>query len=293
LIEDDELRLKLGRQALKDACEFPPEKAAYNILKTFFKHTDTNNLLSDQENSIPPEDMIFVGEGDFIQTGNEFFKYFIELGNLKPHENVLDVGCGIGRMAIPLTRYLDKNGSYEGFDIVSLGIDWCQKNISTRYPHFHFQLADIINRFYTQNDHIRASEYKFPYEDESFDFIFLTSVFTHMLPEDMENYFSEIARVLKKNGRCLITFFLLNDESLRLISAKETTQNFQFVFNGYRTVDINNPESAVAYDEYMIRDLYKKHGFTIDEPIHFGSWCGRKNFLSYQDIIVATKNSIQ
>jgi glycosyltransferase involved in cell wall biosynthesis len=37
LVMDDEFRIKLGRQALKDACEFPPEKAAYNTLMALFK----------------------------------------------------------------------------------------------------------------------------------------------------------------------------------------------------------------------------------------------------------------
>ncbi len=239
---------------------------------------------------IPPEEMIFVGAGDFKKIGNDFLKYFIELGNLKPNARVLDIGCGIGRMAIPLTEYLDKTGSYEGFDIVSMGIDWCQKNISTRHPNFQFQLAEIVNQSYNQNGTVQASDYKFPYDNESFDFIYLTSVFTHMLPKDMENYFSEITRVLKKNGRCLITFFLLNEESHRFIAAKQTSQDFQYVFNGYRAVDKNNPESAVAYEEDIIRNLYKKHGFTIIEPIHYGAWCWRTNFLSYQDIIVAEKD---
>jgi len=289
LIRDTEFRIKLGKQALKDACEFPPEKAAYTTLIALFKKGENTDLLLHQEDMIPPDEMIFVGPGDFKQTGNEFFKYFIELGNLKSNEKVLDVGCGIGRMAIPLTRYLDKNGSYDGFDIVPMGVDWCQKNISTKYSNFHFQIADNFNRFYNPNCMFKSSEYKFPYSDESFDFIFLTSVFTHMLPTDMENYFTEIARVLKINGRCLITFFLLNAESYQLIKAKKSTQDFQFAFDGYHTVDKKIPESAVAYEEHIIRDLYKKFGLTIDDPIRFGSWCGRKNYTSYQDIILAVK----
>ena len=36
LITNDDLRIRLGRQAIKDACEFPPEKAAYNTLMAFF-----------------------------------------------------------------------------------------------------------------------------------------------------------------------------------------------------------------------------------------------------------------
>ena len=31
-------------------------------------------------------------------------------------------------------------------------------------------------------------EYSFPFKTSSFDFVFLTSVFTHMLPQDLDNY---------------------------------------------------------------------------------------------------------
>src|SRR3954454_3335822 len=68
-----------------------------------------------------------------------------------------------------------------------------------------------------------GSEYVFPYPNATFDFVFLTSVFTHMLPTDMEHYVSEIVRVLKPNGRSLCTFLLLNDESMRFMNAGFST----------------------------------------------------------------------
>jgi len=48
--------------------------------------------------------------GDFTAIGLEFLRHFIGIGGLEPNERVLDVGCGIGRMAIPLTRYLGAEG---------------------------------------------------------------------------------------------------------------------------------------------------------------------------------------
>ena len=53
----------------------------------------------------------------------------------------------------------------------------------------------------------------FPCADNSFDLVFLTSVFTHMFAGDVENYLSEISRVLKPGGKCLITWFLLDEVS--------------------------------------------------------------------------------
>ena len=59
---------------------------------------------------------------------------------------------------------------------------------------------------------------------------------------------------------------------------------------GGRVKNKEVPEDAVAYDESKIRELYEKH---VTE--HFGAdplrvwWCGRKDALSYQDIVVASK----
>lgn len=257
---------------------------------SYFLEDALDSLLGRRDELTPPKRKLFVGgKDDFKSTGEEFFRYFRELGGLKPNERVLDVGCGIGRMAVPLTKYLDERGSYDGFDIVADGINWCRKKITPKYPNFHFQLADVFNKKYNPHGKYRASEYYFPYESESFDLVFLTSVFTHMLPQDMEHYLYEIARTMKRRGRCLITFFLLNRESLELINLGKSIYDFKHEGGGFRTIDKATPESGVAYDEKFIRGLYEKLRLTIAEPIHLGSWCGRENYLSYQDVIIAVK----
>lgn len=246
-----------------------------------------DSVLKRRDPLTPPKGRIFFGGGDFDKIGEEYFLYFVDLGGLKPHERVLDVGCGIGRMAVPLTRYLSANGSYEGFDVFLEGIRWCRKNIAPKYPNFRFQVADIKNKEYNPSGRFAASEYTFPYEDASFDFVLLTSVFTHLLPEELENYLSEIRRVLAPNGRCLATFFLLNDESLEAIRSGASTIDFRHDFGGYRAKDADTPEAAIAYPEDYVRRLYIERGLSIVEPIHYGAWPGRRSFLSYQDIVVA------
>lgn len=239
---------------------------------------------------MPPEKDIFPGNAsNFEKAGREFLGHFKDLCGLQPGDRVLDVGCGIGRMAIPLTGYLSREGSYEGFDVVARGVRWCQENVTPRYPNFRFQLADVHNERYNRGGGYEAREYEFPYEDESFDFVFLASVFTHMPPEEVDHYLSEISRVLKPGGRCLISYFLLNEESLRLIEEGRSGRDFKPSTGIYRVIDPENPEHAVGYDEEYVLGLHEKHGLKPVRPPGYGAWCGRKEFLSYQDIVVATK----
>jgi SAM-dependent methyltransferase len=237
----------------------------------------------------PPKRLVNINDGDSKKIGEEFLQYFINIGGLKSTDSVLDVGCGFGRMARPLTNYLSDGGKYEGFDILTKGVNWCAKNFTPRFPNFHFQLIDVYNARYNPKGNYVAAEYKFPFEDNSFDFIFLTSVFTHMLPKDIENYMSEISRVLKKDGKCLITYFVLNNDSRNQIDKNESEFSFKYKLEDYSIEDDAKPEYAVAYEEENVRNLYNRHGINIIDPIHYGSWSGRKDFLSFQDIIVGTK----
>lgn len=251
-----------------------------------------DRLTGRSEDLMPPKRLNFqVGGGSFREIGNEFFRYFVDFGGLRPEHRVLDVGSGVGRMAVPLTSYLNSQGGYEGFDIEPDGIRWCTEAVTPRFPNFRFQVADIHNSFYNPAGRYKASEYRFPYEDGTFDFVFLTSVFTHLLPDEVENYTAEISRVLRPGGRCLITFFLLNPESLRAI---EEGKNTDFVrdFGVYRSSNVKALESAVAFKEEYVRDLYARHGLEILEPIRYGSWCKRPRFTSYQDIVVAQKKAV-
>jgi ubiquinone/menaquinone biosynthesis C-methylase UbiE len=237
---------------------------------------------------IPPASLHSVGSPDYVAVGEEFFHYFVELCGLKPHDRVLDVGSGTGRMARPLTRYLH-GGSYDGIDIVAPSVRWCQRTYTPRYPNFHFHFADLYNKAYNANGKYQAAEYRFPFAASSFDFVFLTSVFTHMLPQDMEHYLAEVARVLKRDGRCLVTYFLLNPDAWQLINAGVSEHNFKYELPGCRVESVATPEAVVGYDERIVRGLYAKYRLHIAEPILYGRWCQRPDGLSWQDMVIATK----
>jgi hypothetical protein len=83
--------------------------------------------------------------------------------------------------------------------------------------------------------------------------------------------------------------FLLNEESNRLIAENKSTQNISHKLDGFSVTDPKYPEATVGLDESYIRSIYADRSLGIVEPIHFGSWSGRNNFLSYQDVVIARK----
>ncbi len=246
-----------------------------------------DGLLGRRDPLTPPRGLSMVGAGEFRQIGREFLGHFANLAGLGPDERVLDVGCGIGRMAVPLTGYMSERGSYDGFDIVASGVEWCQQAITPRFPRFRFQHADVRNRTYNPGGRVAPDTYRFPFDDAWFDFVFLTSVFTHMLPAEVEHYLGEVARVLAPGGRCLATLFLLDEASPAQGGRAE--QLFPHRHGVYRTASDRVPENAVGYDEDWALQAFRDAGLPPRLPVHYGAWSGRPEGASYQDIVVADR----
>lgn len=236
---------------------------------------------------LPPEEMQYPKGKDFLSGGRAVSDQLVHFGGLKPEDRVLDVGCGIGRVARHLTDYTA--GEYEGFDIVPSAIEWCRSEITSRCPNFHFAVADLQNGKYNPEGEESAANYRWPYEDGSFDFVFLASVFTHMLPDGAENYVRQAARVLKPGGRVFATYFLLNEESRRLMKTKDSVFDFsKRVGPGCFTAPGGRDERAIAYAEKPVKDLYAANSLTLI-GVRYGSWC-RPVADYHQDVILASRS---
>jgi SAM-dependent methyltransferase len=229
-------------------------------------------------------------EDAYIAAGENFFRLFTQFGGLRPTDRVLDVGCGCGRMARPLTGYLT-TGSYDGFDIIPELVAWCRDNVTPRYPNFRFLQVDVANGFYYRSGAGNAREFRFPYPDAQFDFTILASVFTHLLMRDFERYLDEVTRTLKPGGVALMTFFLLNEESRRLQATPRSELRFVHpVGRGLRVTTLAAPEAAVAYPEPLVRSVMRARGMEVQQLL-LGRWCGREKAASWQDIVVARRMS--
>ncbi len=238
---------------------------------------------------LPPLRKSFVGAGDFRATGRHLAELVARLGDLEPGHRVLDIGCGIGRVALALTRHLGPGGSYEGFDVVPASIRWCRRHITGRDPRFRFTRAAVYNSEYNRRG-VPATSFRFPYPDADFDLAFATSVFTHLAVEETAHYLSEAARVLAPGGRLVASFLLLDERFARATPAPGF--ELPVVRERHRLMDAANPAAAIALEVGLARELVTAAGLELEEPIHFGSWCGgtgSEEPVSFQDFVVARK----
>jgi len=226
-----------------------------------------------------------IGEGDFDQVGAEYLGHFRELGGLEPSDDVLDIGCGVGRMAAPLTTYLT-SGTYHGFDVMEPTIRSCRRRFAS-FPTFHFEHVDVYNGKYNPKGSFPAAEFRFPFPDARFDFAFAISVFTHMLQPDVERYLQETARVLRAGGRILATWFVMTADAKELVAGGKSDVSFTTRGGDVWQADAREAEAAVAYAPDLVAGLYRGAGLDIVEPIRYGRWPGSTDGLSYQDIVDA------
>jgi SAM-dependent methyltransferase len=229
---------------------------------------------------VPPRRMqLSVGEGDYAAVGDEFLSHLVGLCGLRPEDRVLDVGCGIGRLARPLAGYLSIDGAYAGFDVNAGAIAWCERRYR-HHPNFRFVHADVRNARYNPGGNGEAVAYAFPFDDGSFDVAVLMSVLTHLTADEALHYLGQVRRVLAPGGRMLATVFMLDPDAVA------PALSFGPPSDGMAVVDPAIPEEAVAFEEEWLLEALRAAGLDLAE-LHPGSWTGRQDGLSFQDVVIA------
>lgn len=139
--------------------------------------------------TLPPDELgpRYVGGGDVHYIG------YMEREVIARHASfegasVVDVGCGIGR----LTRYLKPEPirSYLGIDVVTEILEEAARSVD-HDPRFSFAMA---------------TQCRIPAPDKSTDIVCGFSLITHLLDEQVYEYFTEAKRVLKPGGLLALSF---------------------------------------------------------------------------------------
>lgn len=140
---------------------------------------------------------MYINEDDywwFVGTRNIIFTQIGKFIGNKNNLTILDIGCGTGIVIKRLEEY----GNVFGIDISSEAISFCRKR----------GIKNII----------KADTTNLPFNDNTFDLITVLDVLEHIKHEGVA--ISEIYRVLKKNGKAIVTVpafnFLWSDHDIAL-----------------------------------------------------------------------------
>jgi SAM-dependent methyltransferase len=144
--------------------------------------------------------VLVVGTADvdmFLSSGRAHSDYLRELlaGVGRPLGEmgaILDFGCGCGRIA----RWLSdlSRTQLNGCDYNRELVEWCDGNLG----FMHTRKTDL--------------QPPLPYPDDSFDFLYAFSVFTHLSVESAARWMAELRRVVKRGG---LVWFTIHGESYR------------------------------------------------------------------------------
>lgn len=215
--------------------------------------------------------------------------------------DVLDVGCGSGRLAHSLAPLLG-SGHYMGVDISREDINraktiWRPKRKDD--PRVSFQHLDHSNRTYAPDQAAKFPPY--PFADGSFDLATALSVWTHLNEADATFYLAEVSRVLRPGGKAIITFFVLDEDYTSFLTNRPAENPFSKRDPKKHSFDqavdgtddwrcpswVQTPEEMIGVTPAGLEKLKAASGLAID-AIHRGNWRSKAG-LFYQDVVVFSK----
>ena len=170
---------------------------------------------------------------------------------LTDRTRIVDVGCGLGRLAIGLARERPEV-RYLGLDSQEQFIWWCSRYVQRAHPGFRFRHLDVENERYNPAGRKIAGDFRLPVADADADVVVLWGVLTNMAPEHMPIYVSEIGRLLRPGGRALLTAFVEKGVPAASINP-----------SGYVPYQCVGPLHVVRYEEGYLRSVFATHSLSV------------------------------
>ena len=232
---------------------------------------------------IPKQKLRFMGdtEDDYVRVGDEMVARIGSVIDLAKCSRVIDIGCGYGRISAGFIRSTQFNGRYDGFDLLQPHVAWCAEHLGSERAAFHY--LPIYSERYNPTGTLSQTDVRFDIPTGAADLIVLTSVFTHMYPDDVVHYLHECRRMLGKTGHVYATFFITNARQC----SRPNIHPLPYEHTTFcRFMDREQPLHVIAYDEEWLRTQFAAAGLRVEGPIRQGHWSGEPEPFDDQDTVV-------
>lgn len=228
---------------------------------------------------LPPPHMRYCGtafrdDETFLESGRvEARRLKAEFG-LTKDTAVLEIGCGPGRLPIGILAEEGDVARYDGVDIDKSAIQWCSAYLTRRHPHFRFHRVEARHQRYSPDAPQMDDTFRLPFDDQTFDIVYLHSVFANMEPNDVKVYAREFHRLLKAGGKIFLTAFIEDDVPPVTINPEDYL------------IKIAGPLHVARYEREYFLSLLKSAGL---ELLHFahGADLGGQSVVHLQRPLVA------
>ena len=182
----------------------------------------------------------------------------------------------------------DFTDAYEGFDVAERAVDWCRQNIQPERPDFRFHHLDAANGLYNPAGAFDPSTTSFPWPDDWFDRAILTSVFTHMTTDTVEQYLIELQRVLAPGGGAFVSFLLITPEAVSLPPSEDRLHFHRYDDHSWVVSD-HCAEEAVGHDADRVFGCLSDLGFDVSMPPVIAKWADPTRPRGAQDMFMIWK----
>lgn len=173
---------------------YPADFARYLVSKAGNRKKNKQFLRNNPGIALPPDYLMYesfrLDYYHYYTESRETAEWVVSL--LSKHKdlkniNILDWGCGPGRVARHLPSLLGKNCKVYGTDYNAKSIEWCLKSL----PGIEFN--------------INTGEAALPYPDNYFGAIYGLSIITHLSENNHYNWVNELLRILEPGGLLLLS----------------------------------------------------------------------------------------
>ena len=193
----------------------------------------------------------FKDDAFFVASGKSEAGRLVNKCAVTSSSRVLDVGCGMGRLPIGILSLMENPPRYFGVDVDFASVDWCRRHVGHGRANFRFDHINVLNERYNPKGTHLGKDFRLPYEDCSLDLIYLYSVFSHMMPEDVQAYLREFRRLLVPTGQVFLTAFVEE----KVPDVMENPSNYRMKWGGAL--------HCVRYEKGFFESLIAACGFRI------------------------------